>query len=117
MKDSSFILPDLRPFMRTLLIVALAFFPPMACAGENWPQYRGPLGDGHADAPGLPVKWSETDNVLWKTPIHDKGWSSPVIWGDQVWLTTARADGKRMFALCVDRNTGKLIQDIQVFEV
>jgi len=47
-------------------------------------------------ATGLPIRWSETENVRWKTPIHDKGWSSPVVWGDQVWLTTAREDGKQM---------------------
>ena len=74
-----------------------------AAAGDNWPQFRGPHGDGHSDATGLPLTWSETENVVWKTPIHDRGWSSPVVWGDQVWMTTATADGHEMFAVCVDR--------------
>jgi outer membrane protein assembly factor BamB len=65
----------------------------------------------------LPVKWSEKENVVWKTPIHDKGWSSPVIWGNQIWMTTAREDGKEMFAVCVDRDTGKIIYDLKVFDV
>ena len=54
-----------------------------AVAAENWPQYRGPHENGHADATGLPVTWSEKENIVWKTAIHDKGWSSPVVWGDQ----------------------------------
>jgi outer membrane protein assembly factor BamB len=83
---------------------------------RNWPEYRGPHGNGHAVATGLPVRWSETENVLWKTPIHGKGWSSPVVWGDQVWLTTAPADGKQRFAVCVHRRTGKILHDIKVFD-
>lgn len=84
---------------------------------QNWPEYRGPHGDGHSDTTGLPIHWSETENVRWKTPIHDKGWSSPVVWGDQVWLTTAREDGKQMFALCIDRRTGKVLHDLKIFEI
>jgi outer membrane protein assembly factor BamB len=104
--------------MRHLLtLLALVLSATFAQAGENWPQYRGPNGDGHADAHNLPVKWSETENVKWKTAIHDKGWSSPVIWGDQIWMTTALADGKQLFALCVDRNSGKIIHDLKVFDV
>src|SRR5687768_9630202 len=64
-----------------------------ACAEANWPQFRGPNGDGHSDAKGLPVTWSETENVRWKTPVHGKAWSSPVIWGTQVWMTTAPEEG------------------------
>src|SRR5687767_13777114 len=82
-----------------------------AFAGETWPEFRGPTGQGHSDSTGLPVTWSETQNVRWKTRIHDLGWSTPVIWGDQVWMTTATADGRAMFAVCVDRNTGSIVQD------
>jgi outer membrane protein assembly factor BamB len=88
-----------------------------AFAGENWPQYRGPHEDGHSDATGLPVTWSEKENIVWKTAIHDKGWSSPVVWGDQVWMTTAKADGTQMFAVCVDRKTGEVLHDLKVFDV
>jgi outer membrane protein assembly factor BamB len=84
--------------------------------GENWPEFRGPHGDGHAEASGLPVRWSEQENVRWKTPIHGKGWSSPVVWGDQIWLTTAPKDGTQRFAVCVDRRTGKILHDIKVFD-
>ena len=69
-----------------------AFLCLAAYGGDNWPQFRGPEGTGHSDARGLPLNWSETNNVVWKTPIHDRGWSSPVIYGDQIWLTTAAQD-------------------------
>ncbi len=85
-------------------------------AADNWPQFRGPNGDGHSDATGLPVSWSETENVKWKTPIHDKGWSSPVIWGDQIWLTTATDEGRQLFVLTLDKNTGKIIRDVKLFD-
>ena len=88
-----------------------------ARAAENWPQFRGPNGDGHGRAKGLPLQWSESKNVKWKTPIHDRGRSSPVIWESQVWVTTAAKDGKRLYAVCVDRGTGKIVHDIKVFDV
>src|SRR4051812_36689609 len=81
----------------------------------NWPQFRGPRGDGHSPNTGLPLTWSETENIRWKTPIHGKGWSSPVVWGDQIWMTTAREDGTQLFAVCVDAASGRIVHDVQVF--
>jgi outer membrane protein assembly factor BamB len=86
-------------------------------AGETWPQFRGPLGDGVSDASGLPVSFSETNGVKWKTAIHGKAWSSPVIWGNQVWLTTATKDGRELSVLCLDRETGAIQRDQMLFEV
>jgi outer membrane protein assembly factor BamB len=104
--------------MRTTLLLAVTVLTAAgALAADNWPEFRGPEGNGHARAAGLPARWSETENVRWKTAIHDKGWSSPVVWGDQVWLTTATADGKRMFAVGVDRQTGKVLHDVELFDV
>ena len=48
-------------------------------AADQWPQFRGPTGDGRSDAKGLPLAWSETNHVRWKTAIHGRSWSSPVI--------------------------------------
>ncbi|MCL5097112.1 MAG: hypothetical protein M1608_06215, partial [Candidatus Omnitrophica bacterium] len=94
--------------------------PPATSAADssslNWPQFRGPEGNGHAHAERLPLTWTETQNVVWKTPIHDLGWSSPVVWGNQVWVTTATEDGKQMFAVRVDRDTGKVVHDVKVFD-
>jgi len=93
------------------------FWAASACGAENWPQFRGPEGNGHSDAKGLPLSWSETYHVKWKTPIHDRGWSSPVIWENQVWMTTATEDGTKLFAVCLDRETGKMVHDLKLFDV
>ncbi|MHC1767657.1 MAG: PQQ-binding-like beta-propeller repeat protein [Verrucomicrobiia bacterium] len=103
-------------FLVVLALAALVFIRSLS-AGEHWPQFRGPNGDGHSDAQGLPTHWSESANVNWKTPIHDLGWSSPVIWGGQIWLTTATEDGTRLYAVCVDRNSGAVVHDLKLFEV
>ncbi len=104
--------------MRTPAVLLTILTLAVAASGEdNWPRFRGPHGDGHADAKKLPLTWSETENVVWKTAIHDRGWSSPVVWGEQVWLTTATAKGHEMFAVCVDRATGKIVHDVKVFDV
>ena len=88
-----------------------------ALAGETWPQFRGPDGSGHSDATGLPLTWSEQMHIKWKVPIHDRAWSSPVIWSNQVWLTTASEDGTKLYAICVDRDTGKITRDLHLFTV
>src|SRR5688572_31501871 len=96
-----------------LICLALAY----SAAADNWPQFRGPKGDGHSTAKNLPTTWSETNNVRWKTAIHGKAWSSPVIWGNQIWLTTAPEDGTKLFAICVDRDSGKVVHDLKLFDV
>ncbi|MBP86235.1 MAG: quinonprotein alcohol dehydrogenase [Planctomycetaceae bacterium] len=101
--------------MRRLILSALLLFPGLIAAADNWPQFRGPNGDGRAEA-DLPLELSEKQNVQWKIPIHGKAWSSPVVWGDQLWLTTATEDGKQMSAICIDRYSGKVLRDIIVFE-
>ncbi len=99
-----------------LTLIACSSLAAACLAADEWPQFRGPNNDGHSDATGLPLTWGETENVVWKTPIHDKGWSSPVVWGDQVWMTTATADGTQLFAVCVDRKTGNILHDIKLYE-
>jgi len=84
---------------------------------ENWAEFRGPGGEGHSDATGLPREWSETKNVAWKTAIHGRGWSSPVVWGKQIWLTTGTPDGKELSVLCIDKDSGKIQLDHKLFEV
>ena len=85
-------------------------------AHADWPDWRGPTSDGRSDASGLPLTWSETENVVWKTAIHGLGHSTPVVWDDQIWFTTADEDGRAMYAVCVDFNSGNIIHDITVFE-
>lgn len=102
--------------MRVLLSLFLVAAPLLA-ADNNWPTYRGPNGDGHSTAKGVPTTFSEKESIRWKTPIHDKGWSSPVVWGDQVWLTTAKETGEELFAVCVNLKTGKIEHDLKLFTV
>ena len=102
-----------------LTLILLAVVGPFAHA--DWPEFRGPRGDGHVAAPGetkpigLPLTWSETNNVKWKTEIPHKGWSTPVIMGGQVWMTTATADGQDYYAICVDEKTGKILFNEHLF--
>jgi outer membrane protein assembly factor BamB len=83
----------------------------------DWPQFRGPDGTGRAAAASVPLAWSEDKNVRWKTPIHGRAWSSPVVLGQQVWMTTATPDGRELFAIAVDRDSGKVIHDLKLFDV
>ncbi len=115
----------MRHISLTILAVAFtaALIPSYTTLAENeveevyWNQFRGPNGDGKGVATDLPIEFSETQNIRWRIPIHDKGWSSPVVWNDQIWLTTGREDGTELFAICVDKATGKIIHDIKVFDV
>ncbi len=87
----------------------------VASAGEYfWPQFRGPAGDGVSIASGIPTEWSERKNVVWKTPISGKAWSSPVIWGNEIWLSNATEDGKVMSVLTIDRRTGAVLRNLEV---
>jgi len=109
-----------------------------AAAADEWPQWRGPHGQGHAATSGLPLEWSETKNITWNTPLPGQGHSSPVISGQQIWLTAATdtpvtpeekerrladntgnqpltVSGKVTFhAICVDRASGKLVHNIEL---
>jgi len=89
-------------------------FPILALAAD-WPQFRGPDGQGHSSATGLPLTWSESDNIAWKTPIRGRGWSSPAIQGEQIWLTTALDDGHSLHAVCINRSSGAMMHDVEVF--
>ncbi len=89
-----------------------------ALVSPDWPQFRGPDGQGHASERGLPLEWSESKNVAWKVPVPGRGWSSPVVGGGRVWLTTAtpvkRDTSLRLTAFDVD--TGMPALDVEVFK-
>lgn len=88
-----------------------------ACRSEagNWPQFRGPRGQGHAAVTGAPIRWSESENVTWKVEVPGAGHSSPVVLHDQIWLTTAQKDGRSLRALCFELRSGRLLHDVEVF--
>jgi outer membrane protein assembly factor BamB len=132
-------LPRFRLFS---VLAAAALGLPLAAAEPEWPQWRGPAGEGHAPAAhDLPLTWSETEHVAWKTPIAGRGWSSPVIGDGRIWLTTAveRAAsaeakaralaGNRMAgqlevsgavtirAVCLDQAKGTILHDVALFTI
>lgn len=108
----------MRPIPVVAGLFVLSFLLPAGLvAGDTWTQFRGPTGEGTSDSTGLPLRWSETENVRWQTPLHGKAWSSPVILGGQVWVTTATEDGRELFAVCVDRETGRVLLDQKLFTI
>ena len=102
------------------MLVAACLFAALAVnpipPATDWPEFRGPTGDGVAPAGcDPPVTWSETDNVRWKVPVRGRGWSSPIIADGRVWVTTATATGTELSALCFDRATGRTLHDLTLF--
>lgn len=95
------------------LILAMPILPGLAA--DEWPQFRGPDGQGQTAAAELPLTWSETENIKWKFPDPGEGWSSPVIAAGKVWMTTATANGTSLRVVGVDLESGKLLNDIEVF--
>ena len=105
----------MRLFVLIFIVVTLATADVQSA--DYWNQFRGNSTNGYSPSDNLPLEWSEDRNVAWKTPIHGKAWSSPVIWKDQIWMTTATPDGKELFAVCVNARTGKVEHDVRVFDI
>jgi outer membrane protein assembly factor BamB len=99
----------------TLFVLAsfLVLVPPCTC-GAQWPQFRGPDGQGHSDDKRVPLKWSETDSIAWKSAVPGSGWSSPVIASGQIWMTSAHDNGTSLHAVCLDQASGRLLHDVEV---
>ena len=86
-------------------------------AGKGeWTHFRGNNLDGISREKSVPVSWSDTLNIEWKAAMEGRGWSSPVVFGDQIWYTTATLNGKEMFAVCTDFNTGRELFHVKVFQ-
>lgn len=91
---------------------------PLVVEAQDWPQFRGPEGQGLSKVTSAPTKWSDSSpNVRWKTAIEGLGWSSPVVAEGKVWLTTATEGGKSLRAICVDAASGKILHNVEVFKV
>ena len=102
----------MRPLLSLFLPVLLAIT--VNSRGAEWDQFRGAAADGKTGA-DLPLEFGEKNKVAWRAPLPGKAWSSPVIWGKQIWVTNALPDGHKLWALCFDLDTGKKIHDILVF--
>ena len=82
----------------------------------NWPQFRGPTGQGISTDKNPPLTWSATENIAWKTELPGQSWSSPIIWGERVFVTTATENGASCRVLALDRKSGKILWDKEVFQ-
>src|SRR5678815_743109 len=83
----------------------------------DWPEFRGPTGQGHSSEKGLPLNWSETSNLKWKTAIPGVGWSSPSVSNDRIWLTTATEEGRSLRLIAVDFASGQISSNTEVFRL
>lgn len=109
--------------MRSLVMATLILFAALTqnLAAEDWPEFRGPDADGHSGATGLPATWSVDQNVVWKRPVSGLAWSSPIVLGDRVYLTTSVADGEELGpgqslrAICLNGESGTVEWDVEVF--
>lgn len=106
-------------FIALLSIIALFSFTWSCQSGSqrgDWTHFRGSNLDGISLDKSAPLSWTETENIAWQSAMEGRGWSSPVVFKDQIWYTTATPDGKEMFAVCTDFNTGQNLFNITVFQ-
>lgn len=105
----------------SFILVLLSAF----CLAKEWTKFRGPTEDGHVRVKSIPLKWSDTENIKWKVPVPGKGWSSPVISADKIYLTSAVAEGdnqdaadvhRELRVICYSANNGKKLWDTKVFD-
>ena len=104
-------------FRLSILVVTLFATSLTAAENSTWPDFRGPTGNGRAASDKLPTRWSENSNIRWKVKTEGEGWSTPIVWKNQIWLTSATKDGTKMFAVGYDGNTGKVIKRVPLLTV
>jgi outer membrane protein assembly factor BamB len=100
------------------LLIALACCSLVSCHVDpvpSWTHFRGNHLNGISDEKGVPLHWNDSTHIAWKTAVPGRGWSSPVVWNRQVWLTTATKGGKEMRALCLDLESGEILQNRVLF--
>jgi len=107
-----------HPLRARLVLSVLLLLAGLTLHADDWPQFRGPTGQGHSAERGLPLSWSETQNVVWKVPVEGRGWSSPVVANGRVWLTTAvDAPAATLRVLAFEVATGREVVNTEVFRV
>ena len=90
-------------------LVVLFFFVAGLVRAENWPGWRGQSGDGISTEKGIPTKWSSTENIAWRIAVPGEGHSSPIVWGDKVFLTSSLTEKNKRILLCIDRLSGQTV--------
>ena len=104
-----------RPVVRIVLLCLLTLATSLAWA-ENWPCWRGPRGDGTSLEKETPTHWSSTENIVWKTAVPGEGHSSPIIWDNRLFLTTALKERQERVLLCFNRETGAVLWQQSVLQ-
>lgn len=99
-----------------LPVQQVAELAPAAFGPDDWPWWRGPTRDNHSPDPAAPTSWSEGENIVWKTAIPGRGHSSPILLGKRIFLTTADEKAQRQSAICLDRDSGKVLWDTTIHE-
>lgn len=103
--------------MKTITrLLGLFFLLPVVADAQNWPQFRGPNTQGHSAEKRLTLNWSATENIAWKTELPGEAWSSPVVWGDSIFVTTATEAGTSCRVIAIDRKTGAIRWNTEVFK-
>ncbi len=98
-----------------LLLVSGTALGPTLLA-ENWPEFRGPTRQGISSEKGIPIRWSATENIVWRTPIPGEGWSTPIVWDNHIFLTAATDDGTSCRVIAIDRPSGRVLWNREVFQ-
>jgi outer membrane protein assembly factor BamB len=104
---------SLRLFFTTAIFLVF-IYQDILSQDMNWTHFRGSNLNAISVSNEVPIRWDST-TFKWKSEIHGKGYSSPVVFDNQIWLTTGTPDGKELYAVCTDYETGKLIHDVKVF--
>jgi len=103
--------------MNSRILIGAVLLPlvSLAAMAEDWPGWRGPTYQGISTEKNVPTRWSATENVAWKTPIAGQGWSSPIVFGDRVFVTATSPDGVKCHVICLDRVRGSILWDKEAF--
>ena len=103
-------------FILIFVILLIANCQQIKAQQNDWTHFRGSHLDGISAETEVPVSWNDTTNIIWKSDITGRGWSSPVVLGDQIWITSASENGKKMSGVCLDFNSGKIIFELPLFQ-
>lgn len=105
----------MKTALQSFFLFLLFFLASCQSKNDNWTHFRGSNMDGHANVEKAPLQWSESENIVWKVPVKGLGWSSPVVYGKQIWLTSAEEDGTKFYVFCYDLDSGELLFENTVF--
>lgn len=106
----------MKVFRYLSVIISLLFISQSVVQAQNWPNWRGPNGDGTSSETNLPTKWDSTTNVLWKVSVPGVGHSSPIVWGDRLFTITAQLETQERILLCYDCKNGNLLWQVTVLK-